>query len=325
MYFKTERSKIMCRHMKFNIFVLLILFLFSCNERKVIKNSIEQELPISIENKQEDHAPLHAKTSLILLPREEYSTYRDHYEYISKEEYFETNYSDICHLEDSISIGFSDNEGALGLADSLCLNIDWLCIRFPSLDQADQRPTIDKAKTLSYGAKDNVIDYVPLTLLSVQNDNELAYDIAFRGQYEISDFKLLERKNLLYKEQIDIAQMIQKEIIKETAIPPRPMTTDTLSLDNIFKVSHNTTVAKYLTTKFSYSDGDLGNEVIFVIQNGKLNQWFAGMSCRYNIFELRNEKYLYINVSTYATVKTTLLKLDKDDIKEVYTYLIIGD
>lgn len=313
----------MCRHMRFNIFVLFILLLFSCNEKKSIKN-IKKEPLISIENKQEDCAPIHGKTYLILLPRNEYRTYKDHYQYISDEEYFKSDYSNICHLEDSISTGFSDNEGASGLVDSLCLNMDWLCIKFPSLDESNQSPIIDKAKTISYGAND-IIDFVPLTLLSVQNDNKLSYDIAFRGQYEISEFRLLEEKELSSKEQKDITRVIQKEIIKETAIPPRPMTTDTLTLDNMFKVSHNITVAKYLTTRFNDSDSDLGNEAIFVIQNGKLCQWFAGMSCRYNVFELGEEKYLYINVSTYATVKTTLLKLDKNEIKEVYTYLVFGD
>lgn len=313
----------MCRYLIFNVFVLFILFLFSCNEKKEVNNKVEQNPHIVIKNKQEYHAPFDAKTSLILLPREEYSTYRDYYQYVSNEEYPGANYLNISHLEDSISFGLSDNEGALGLVDSLCLDMDWLCIVFPSLD-SDRPLIIDKAKTVSYGMND-IIDFVPLTLLSVNSENKISYDIAFRGQYEISDFKLLKKDSLSFNEQIDIVQTIQKKIIEKDAIPPRPMTTDTLILDKILKISHNTIIAKYLTTSFTYSDADTGNEVIFIMQDGKLKQWFAGMHCRYNIFELREEEYLYINVSTYATVKTTLFKLCKDDIKELYTYLFWGD
>lgn len=329
MYFGKEKSKILGQNMRFNILALSILLLFSCNDKKIIKNSIiehstEQAPPVSIENKQEDQVPLHVQTSLKLLPREQYKTYRDHYNYISEEEYFGAGSSNTSHLEDSISSGFFDDKGATGLVDSLRLNTEWLCIKFPSLDESYPRPVIDKARTISYGAN-NLIDFVPLTLLSVQNDDRLAYDIAFRGHYKTSDFQLLEGKNPSSQEQMDIVRILQEEITKKTAIPPRPMTTETLVLNNMIKVSRNTTVAKYSTTKSSDSDADLGNEVIFVLQNGKLAKWFAGMSCAYNIFQLRNEIYIYVIVSTYATDKTTLLKPDKDDIKEVYSNLIFGD
>jgi hypothetical protein len=93
----------------------------------------------------------------------------------------------------------------------------------------------------------------------------------------------------------------------------------------MYKVTDDIVIARYITTEYSDSDSDLGNENVFVLQNNRIKHWFAGMSCRYDVFELRSEKYLYINVNTYATSKTTLLKLSKNDIKEVYTHLIFGD
>lgn len=312
----------MCQPIKFSLFLLLILNLFSCKEKKE-NNNTEQvsSIPLNI-TEQEVHPTFNSETSLILLPREEYDTYRDHFAYISPEEYLGSDSPHVSHLDDTISTGLYNLEGKLGLVDSLRLDQDWFCIHFPFRDSSEQT-SVYNTTTISYSYND-LIDYVPLTLLSLQNGADSECSIAFRGHCDISEFKELEGDKLSSEEQINIIKAIRKKVLAKDAIPPRPMTTDTLLLDNIYKISDNFIVAKFVTTRISDSDGDFGNEALFVLQDGKLNQWLAGMDCTCHLFEFRNEKYLYIVANTYATSKTTLLKLT-DDVKVLYTYLFIGD
>lgn len=312
--------------MKFNVLIFLLFVMFSCNQKKEVpvqNNTITETSVIAvIEPKVQTLSG--TETSLFLLSREEYITYRDHYQYVSDEEYFDTNHSNIIHLDDTISTGFSDNEGKEGLVDSLLLDMDWLCIQFPQINYGTSF-AIYKAKTTAYSLNDG-IDFVPLTLLSFRDEvgEPFTCDIAFRGDYVTSDFELSESKELSSDAQIQSIQAIQRTIRDKTTIPPRPMSTDTLLLENIFKITDDITVAKYVVTQYCDSDADYGNEALFVLKNNMLKQWFAGMNCVYNVFELQGIKYLYIVVNTYATSKVTLLKLT-DPIEEVYTNLIFGD
>lgn len=315
--------------MKLNVSILFLFVMFSCNQKKEVRvqnNTITETSVIVVNEPNEPKVQTLSKTetSLFLLSREEYVTFRDHYRYVSDEEYLGTNYLNMTHLDDSISTGFSDNEGKQGLVDSLRLDMDWLCIRLPQINYGTSF-AIHKAQTTAYSLNDG-IDFVPLTLLSFQDEVEEYFtcDIAFRGDYAVSDFELSESKELSSDEQIQSIRAIQRTIRDKTTIPPRPMSTDTLLLENIFKIADDITVAKYVVTAYNDSDADYGNEALFVLKNNTLKQWFAGMNCVYNVFELRGIRYLYIVVNTYATSKVTLLKLT-DPIEEVYTNLIFGD
>lgn len=305
------------------ISLFLLLFFLSCTGGKV-KNNTEPEDSADIKNEAGVPPSFDASTSLILLPRNTYHTYRDHFAYISDEEYSETNLSDASHLNDTLSIGLSNDEGALGLADSLRLGMDWLCILLPEI-HSEQSPITYKAKTVGYSFNE-VIGSLPLTLLSVQDNKEKAIicDIAFRGNYKESQFNLLKKKKLTATELEQAIQEIRRTTRDKEAVPPRPMSSDTLLLNNIYKITDHVTVAKYLTREYNDSDSDLGNEAVFVLQDNKLDQWFAGMSCHYSVFELKGEKYLYVIESAYASSKVTLLKLTgKTEV--IYSNLMFAD
>ena len=309
------------------LFISVLFVLVSCGGSKAeVKNEEQSQdsVSASTETISEEVIITAQKTdsTLFLLARDEYKTYSDHFVYLSDEEYFRTDFGRGSHLDDVISIGVFDNDEYIGLLDSLKLNEKWLCISFFERE-TDLESTIFEGKTTSYSSND-VIELIPLTLLDV-NKEKRRIDIALRGNFDKSSFNMIDYKYVSGMEQRRTVESIQKYVQQANVIPPRPMSTDTLLLTNIYKLADNFVVAKYRTLAVSDSDGDYGNECFFVLINNIVTNWFAGMSCDYEVFELQNQKYLYVTTYTYATGRYNLFKLEGDDLKEIYKSVLFYD
>lgn len=268
---------------------------------------------------------------LTLLPKEKYKTYRDHWAYLSDEVYFGMSKSGQSHLEDTISIGIvSDNEGC-GLVDSLALNKEWLCIHFTDFsdeDQIHEIPYVLSEATTSSFAYNSYIDSISLTTLRFREDREeerCLIDIAFRGNYKTSDFSLADKAAISMDELKSVTALIQQTVSDSTFIPARPMASDTLLLDSVYRVSEKLIIAQYKTTILSDSDGDYGNYATFFILNNRLVYWSAAMSQRIVPFQLKGKLYLYYSEFTYATGRYSLFCFDGEDISKIYARTIFYD
>lgn len=300
---------------------------FSCSSKNNADNAnllddVDEEQTSATDSKAKGYD---ANTSLILLGKKGYKTYSNHWAYLSDDEYLATNQKQIVHFDDTISIGMLNNEDQCGLVDSLRLNKEWLCINFSDSDTINTY-SLSKAITKSYSYND-VIDFVPITVVVFQkNEREelCGTDLAFRGDYKKTDFLLSHKQQLSDSEQQEVISALRNKVRDVNAIPPRPMASDTLLLQEIYKVGSDIVVAKYNTTQYSDSDGDFGNQTIFVLKKNEVVNWLGGMDIYCVPFELKGVSYLYINENTYATSRTTLLRLT-DDVKAVYKKVLFFD
>ena len=264
-------------------------------------------------------------TSLILLDRDSYKTYKDHWAYLSDDEYFGTDTDASNHFDDTISIGMFNNDEQCGLVDSLRLDKEWLCINFSNLYTTNSCSLL-KAVTKSFSYND-VIDFVPITMLIFEKDKKeelCRTDIAFRGNYHKSEFDLSRKVKLSASEIEKVVSVLKQKVKDINAIPPRPMASDTLLLQDIYKIDTDIVVAKYNATQYSDSDSDLGNQTVFVLKNNEVIDWFGGMNIYCVPFELKGIQYFYVSENTYATVRTTLLRLNGDS-KIIYKKVLFFD
>lgn len=265
---------------------------------------------------------------IVMLPRDSYSTYTDHFNYIPDDEYYETNKEYESHLNDTIATGFISNDDSPALIDSLELDMDWLLIQFGNKDQKLEEK-IKRGKTESYSYND-FIEYIPVTLLTIEEDDrdEIKYwsaDIAFRGNYLPSDFKLIAKEPV---NQMDLSYTVSQiqTTVEDPDYPlPRPMAADTLLLDNFFRFDANLSLAKYKTSKIEYGENDYADEVLFVVSNSTV-KCFAAMRVYYHIFQLKDKKYLYIQIHTNTTSSKRLFNIEANgNLEEIYTHLHFTD
>lgn len=313
----------------FVVFSLVLNIFMSCQLKSDVKNHSQHQSFDSVQIKIDTVKPLFINydSLLILLPPNEYKTYRDHFAYISENEYLNIDSVLQYHFDDSISIGFGDDNGNIGLMDSLKLGSEWLCIYLRS-QKTKISPKTVKAITESYSYKNMPSDVFPITLLHVENKeyNLVPCDIAFKGDYVETDFESLDQLSVSTETRDSIVNSIQNYVRNEGVIPPRPFATDTLYLDGIYKLTNNTVIAKYKVLEFEHWDGDCGNICLFIVQNNKVVKWLAGMDGDYNTFKLRNKIYIYTWMNTYATSRIELFKINNyDGLDEIYKYVIFGD
>ena len=309
------------------ITIILSFFLFAaCGQNPKTKQSNDTKidsLKLSDSMEPEEQVSL----QLIIIP--EGLEMKESFDYMEFEE---------SHLEDTIAVGMlGDNNYEVGLLRQLKLDEKWLCIMFPKKDR-DAKLEVDTLTTTRHLLNDFPQDYY-ITLLSVKDSTRnsrilkngvkeeslLDYNIAFRGDYTLSDFHYYDKKKISKQDSLHITNTIKQALQNGIVKSPGHLPSNSLYLVEMYKLKNNLYVARYKPEQEDDPAGYTKDYSVFLVREDKVLFWDTGdFSIDIEMFSLKGQDYVWVEEFRYAAGFTDLYKLN-DSLIRIYNSMFTGD